>query len=131
MREYKYLTSEEREHFVTHGWLKVEGAIQQKYIDEWMADLWTRLGYDRNDKTTWKEEYLKMPRHREVPAAEFCPKAWNKMLEIVGGEEVVDPVRERYYGDQFIVNFGSKERTKQKEDLSPQKYGGWHIDDDW
>ncbi|ORX40215.1 hypothetical protein BD324DRAFT_616889 [Kockovaella imperatae] len=130
MREYKHLTPEEREFFLTHGWLKVEGAIKQQYIDEWMKDFWVRLGYDEHDKSTWEEEYTKLPRHREVRCEEFCPKAWDKMLEIVGGEEVVDPVRERYYGDQFIINFGSEERTKQKP-IHPREYRGWHTDNDW
>ena len=71
-----------------------------------------------------------MPRHREVPASELCPTAWEKMLDIVGGHDVVDPIRERYYGDQFIINFGSPEITR-KERKSPRDYEGWHTDDDW
>ena len=102
--EYKHLTQEDRQHFLEHGWLRVPGAIKQKYIDEWMADLWPRLGWDEHDKSTWDEPYVKMPRHREVLASEFCPEAWLKMCELVGGEDKIDPVRERYYGDQFIVN---------------------------
>lgn len=131
MRQYKHLTPEDQRHFVAHGWLRVPGAIKQKYIDEWMSDLWVRLGYDPNDKSTWKEEYTKLPRHREVPAAEFCPEAWAKMCEIVGGEDAIDPVRERYYGDQFICNFGSEARAKQTEDTKYEDLTGWHIDEDW
>ena len=29
------------------------------------------------------------------------------MCELVGGEDKIDPVRERFHGDQFIINFGS------------------------
>lgn len=78
MREYKHLSQEEREHFVQHGWLRVPGAIKQKYIDEWMKDMWVRLGWDEHDKSTWTEEYLKMPRHREARCEDFCPEAWEK-----------------------------------------------------
>lgn len=84
--EYKHLSAEERQHFVEHGWLLVHGAIKEKYLKEWMADIWVRLGWKEDDKSTWDEEYLKMPRHREVRAEEFCPEAWAKMVEIVGGE---------------------------------------------
>jgi hypothetical protein len=28
--------------------------------------------------------------------------------ELVGGEDKIDPIRERYHGDQFIINFGSE-----------------------
>jgi len=128
--EYKHLTPEERQHFVEHGWLRVPGAIKKKYIDEWMSNLWVRLGWNPNDKSTWKEEYLKMPRHREVPVYEFCPEAWAKMCEIVGGEDKIDPVRERYYGDQFICNFGS-DYWETHESPPPQEMSGWHTDNDW
>lgn len=129
MLEYKVLTSEERQHFVEHGWLKIPGAIKQKYVDEWMSNLWVRLGWDENDKSTWQEEYLKLPRHREVPTHELCPEAWAKMCEIVGGEGKIDKVRERYYGDQFICNFGSE--YWESHDQNPQESTGWHHDNDW
>ena len=127
------LTPEEREFFVQHGWLKVKNAIDRKYVDLWLSDLWTRLGWDPDDKSTWREEFLKMPRHREVPAQEFCPKAWAKILEIVGGEDKLDPVRERYHGDQFIVNFGSERLLgkPESERQIPQENDGWHHDNDW
>ena len=128
-REYNYLTPEERAHFVEHGWLKVSNAIKPKYLEDWMENLWTRLGYDPDDKSTWGEEYIKLPRHREVPTYEFCPEAWNKMVEIVGGEDKIDPVRERYYGDQFIINFGN-EYWKTHE-IPPNEASGWHTDNDW
>lgn len=107
-RTYQHLTAEERAHFVEHGWLKVENAIKPEYVKEWTENMWTRLGWDAEDKSTWTETYVKLPRHREVLASELCPKAWNKMVEIVGGEENIDPVRERYHGDQLIINFGSE-----------------------
>ncbi len=49
--------------------------------------------------------------------------------EIVGGEERIDPVRERYYGDQFIINLGSehwKDHERGYDELT-----GWHTDNDW
>jgi len=113
VRQYSHLTVEERQHFVEHGWLRVPNAIKTEYLDGWMSHLWTRLGMDPNDKSTWNYEYLKMPRHREVRTDEFCPKAWAKICEIVGGEDLIDPVRDRYYGDQFHVNFGKAEYVGQ------------------
>lgn len=107
-RTYQHLTAQERAHFVEHGWLKVENAIKQEYLDGWTENMWTRLGWDPEDKSTWTETYVKLPRHREVLASDLCPKAWDKMVEIVGGEENIDPVRERYHGDQLIINFGSE-----------------------
>jgi hypothetical protein len=109
------LSPEQQEFFVEHGWLKIPNAIDPKYIDGWMEDFWVRLGWDKDDKSTWKEEYLKMPRHREVETYKFCPDAWKAMCEcfappatstrfaerscdafrtgeIVGGEDKIDPV---------------------------------------
>lgn len=127
--EYTHLSAEERAHFVEHGWLKIENAIAPRYLKEWMENLWVRLGMDPEDKTTWNEEYVKLPRHREVPAEEFAPVAWAKMCEIVGGEDRVDAVRERYYGDQMIINFGAEERVGKTH--TPQELTGWHTDNDW
>jgi hypothetical protein len=78
MLKYDHLSPAEREHFVTHGWLRVPNAIKPEYLTSWMSDLWVRLGWDEHDKSTWTEEYLKMPRHREVRCEEFCPEAWAK-----------------------------------------------------
>jgi len=129
--EYKHLDSHDVEHFLTKGWLHIHNAINRKYIDYWMKDLWTRLGYDENDKTTWHTEYCHLPRHREVRAEDFAPDAWNKIVEICGGEDRIDPVRERYYGDAFIVNLGSEDKTVKPSRFIPQEQSGWHTDDDW
>jgi hypothetical protein len=128
---YTLLTPEEADHFLTHGWLKVPNAIKPEYIDAWMADFWVRTGYDEHDKSTWKDEYLHLPHHRQVRHDKFCPEAWKKIAEICGGEERIDPERERWIGDNFIINFGSEERSKAKVDNSPKDRTGWHCDNDW
>lgn len=131
-RGYKYLTPEDVDHFLTKGWLRVPGAIKPEYIDKWMEDFWPRVNYDPNDKSTWDTQYHHLPRHREVPAEEFAPEAWNKTIEICGGVDRIDPIRERYYGDAFIINFGTDEWANKKEaPLEPHNLKGWHTDDDW
>jgi len=148
---YKYLSPSDRKHFLEHGWLHVPNAIQPAYLDPWLENLWTRLGPDWNpkDPSSWKDEYIKLPRHREVKNEEFCtPEAWGKICEIVGGEDKIDPVRERYYGDQWIINLGSAKHERMLEAAkvkgtdgsvtvdetqlsSPRDATGWHIDNDW
>ena len=130
-QNYKHLTPSDVDHFLTHGWLRVPGAIEPRYIDRWVRDLWARVGYDEHDRSTWHTEYLHLPRHREVPAEEFAPEAWAKIAEICGGEGRIDPERERWYGDAFIVNFGSEENTKADKVFVPPTQVGWHSDDDW
>jgi hypothetical protein len=77
-----YLTSDQLQHFLTHGWLRIPNAIRPEIIDAWTKDVWVRLGLDPDDKSTWKDEYLKMPRHREVPVEEMAPEAWKAMCEL-------------------------------------------------
>jgi len=114
--------------------LKVPKAINQKYIDEWVPQLWTRIGYDPDDKSTWEAEYLHLPRHREVRAEDFAPAAWAKITELAGGEHMMHPDWERYNGDSFIVNFGSEEKAnffKSGKKYDFKDRSNWHTDDDW
>jgi hypothetical protein len=71
--------------FTTPGKLHVyqvcSNAIDPKYLNEWMEEFWVRLGWDKDDTSTWKDEYLKMPLHREVETFKFCPDAWKAMCE--------------------------------------------------
>lgn len=129
-QNYSALTPDEVDHFVNHGWLHVPNAIKPEYLS-WADDLWTRIGYDEHDKSTWHSEYLHLPRHHEVPAEEFAPEAWAKTVEICGGIDMIHPIRERYYGDAFIVNFGSADKTLETEDAPPQKRSSYHSDCDW
>lgn len=131
-KPYTYLTDAEAEHFLVHGWLRVEGSFEKKYIDEWMPDFWTRTGYDEHDKTTWKEEYLHVAHHRQVRNEEFCPKAWGKIVDLCGGEDRIHDTRERWVGDNFIVNFGSEARSKEDPaSHPPQAKRSFHFDNDW
>lgn len=129
-QSYSALTPEDVEHFLKHGWLHIPNAIKPEYL-AWADDLWTRIGYDERDKSTWHTEYLHLPRHHEVPAEEFAPEAWAKTAEICGGIDMIHPIRERYYGDAFIVNFGSEDKTLESEDAPPQKRTSYHSDCDW
>lgn len=128
---YRYLTPEDAKHFLEHGWLRIPNAIKACYIDSWMSDLWARMGYDEKDKSTWHTEFTHLPRHREVRAEDFAPRAWDAICDLVGGEDKLDPIRERWYGDQFICNFGTVARTTQDSVELPQDRTSWHIDNDW
>ncbi|KAL3448402.1 hypothetical protein BJX65DRAFT_307262 [Aspergillus insuetus] len=132
---YASLTEEEAEHFLQHGWLKVPNAIDPRYVDAWVADVWARTGYKETDKTTWEYEYLHMPFHRQVRWEYFAPGAFKKIADICGGEERIDPVRERSIGDNFVINFGTEARSQSAratgEEKPPQEKRGWHCDNDW
>ncbi|KAJ7860706.1 hypothetical protein B0H14DRAFT_2744052 [Mycena olivaceomarginata] len=54
---------------------------------------------------TWHTERSNMPSHTSVPIAEFAPKAWAAICEILGGEERMSDEM-RVWRDSFIVNLG-------------------------
>jgi hypothetical protein len=130
---YENLVLSEAEHFLEHGWLKVPNAIEPEYITSWMSDLWVRLGFDPEDKSTWTSEYYHMPHHRQVRAELVAPRAWGKIVDICGGEQRIDPERERWIGDNFIINFGTQERAQSDptDDVPLRDKGGLHCDNDW
>jgi hypothetical protein len=57
------------------------------------------------DPATWHTERTNMPSHTSVPIAEFAPKAWAAICELLGGEERVSD-ETRVWSDNFIVNLG-------------------------
>ncbi|KAI0692356.1 hypothetical protein C8T65DRAFT_669751 [Cerioporus squamosus] len=127
--EYKYLDPGQREHFLQYGWLKIPNAVKEEYLKAFTENVWIRLGYDPEDKSTWTSEKIHMPRHREVPTKDFMPRAWGAMCELLGGEDRVDPTLFESCGDSLIVNLGSEHWIDKV--IEPKDLGNWHIDGDW
>ncbi|KAI0041388.1 hypothetical protein FA95DRAFT_1565428 [Auriscalpium vulgare] len=123
------LTPFQRAQFLEHGWVRIEGGVPPANIAHFSENVWVRLGYDPDDKSTWQKEKIHMPRHRQIPTAEFMPKAWAAICEIVGGEERIDKTLFESCGDSLIVNLGTEEW--ETRDILPKDFGNWHIDGDW
>ncbi|OCH88280.1 hypothetical protein OBBRIDRAFT_96845 [Obba rivulosa] len=128
-KEFKHLTPEQREHFLEHGWVKIPKAVLEEHLTRFTENVWVRLGYDPDDKSTWQKEKIHMPRHREVPTKDFMPKAWGAMCELLGGEDRIDTSLFESCGDSLIVNLGAEEWMDH--DIAPKDLGNWHIDGDW
>lgn len=58
--QYRSLTPEQRQFFLDHGWIRIEGAVPMENIKRFTQDVWIRLGYDPNDKSTWAKEKVRM-----------------------------------------------------------------------
>ncbi|KZT54362.1 hypothetical protein CALCODRAFT_438776 [Calocera cornea HHB12733] len=128
--KYEFLSAEQQEHFFKHGWIKIPNAINKKYIDAWLNRLWIRLGWDKDaGPRGWEGEYVKFVRHEEVPFQEFAPDAYKACMELCGGEDRVDPIRNMRHGDHFIINNGSD--YWETHDCDPKDRPGWHTDNDW
>lgn len=55
-REHQFLTLEQRAHFLEQGWVKIQKAVLEEIIARLTDNVWMRLGYDPEDKSTWKKE---------------------------------------------------------------------------
>ena len=127
-REYKHLTREQVEHFMQYGYLKLKGVFSREKAAEWTKDVWVRLGFDPNDKSTWTQAKTNMPHHKWEKAQTFAPEAWSAMCELLGGEERVDPNSARWT-DGLIVNLGSPEWEGKWP--HPADLDNWHVDGDF
>jgi hypothetical protein len=123
------LTEAQKAHFLEHGFIKIEKCFTRAQAADFTSTVWTRLGYDPNDKSTWLEERTNMPWHSHVPVSEFSPKAWSAMCQLLGGEERIS-THMRGWSDGFIVNLG-KEEYKPDDELDFRELWGWHNDGDF
>ena len=127
MADYQVLTDEQVEQFLSEGYVKIEGCFEKADVQEWIDFAFERLGYDAQDVNTWAEERVHMPHMNQMDVADFAPKAWGAICDLMGGEErIKTPVTWR---DGFIVNF-KLGAGQPWEPPSPQ-VKGWHKDGDW
>ncbi|KAF2220406.1 hypothetical protein BDZ85DRAFT_266551 [Elsinoe ampelina] len=126
--KYQYLTDEDVAHFLKHGFVRIPACFTKEAAADFTRDVWTRLGVDPNDVSTWNREKVNMPSHGSVKTKEFAPKAWGAMCELLGGEDRIDP-ESGIWNDGFIVNMGKEEYRGMK--VEPKKLDNWHVDGDF
>ncbi|KAG8753905.1 hypothetical protein FRC12_011382 [Ceratobasidium sp. 428] len=127
-REYKYLTQEQVDFFMNHGYVVIKQALKEEWIERVTHDVWIRLGVDPNDKSTWSVERVNQPWHRRALAKDVAPAAWGAICEIVGGEErIADHCKE--WRDGLITNMGLDKW--ENESISPRELDNWHCDGDF
>ncbi|KAK5990115.1 hypothetical protein PT974_08381 [Cladobotryum mycophilum] len=122
------LTEAEKEHFRANGFVHLKNCFTPEQAQSITADVWTRLGIDPNDKTTWTAMWTNMPHHKTFDAAEFAPKAWAAICELCGGEDRVSP-HSKEWRDALIVNLGTPDL--EGVEIPPQNLEGWHVDGDF
>jgi len=128
VKQYKVLTQADVDHFLEHGWVKIPGALLPEWSDKFTQDVWIRLGYDPNDKSTWTKERANMPWHQAEKASVVAPKAWDAICDLLGGEDKISNDSGRWR-DSLIVNLGSEEWVNKG--ISPKDLDNWHVDGDW
>ncbi|GAA3285811.1 phytanoyl-CoA dioxygenase family protein [Dactylosporangium vinaceum] len=123
------LSEADAEHFLTRGYIVVRNCFSRADAQEYTRTLWTRLGYDPQDPSTWAEPSVHMPGHRTIDVATFAPKAWEAICDLVGGPERIATTAPHQWNDGFIVNLGEG-ADRPWADASPQA-PGWHKDGDF
>jgi hypothetical protein len=131
------LSAEQVEHFITRGHVVVRGCFTREEAARYTDTLWTRLGYDEHDPSTWVQSSVHMPGHHDIDVATFAPRAWRAACELVGGPDRISPTVPYRWNDAFIVNLWegteppwSPEPRPAWEPASPRS-PGWHKDGDF
>src|SRR5690242_17971602 len=91
LSRFKALTNEQVQSFFDNGYLVVKSCLDMAVVQRWVAEGFDRLGYDPNDPRTWKEEIIWMKYKNEMPIRTLAPRAWEAILDVVGGQDRLDP----------------------------------------
>ncbi|OCL08421.1 hypothetical protein AOQ84DRAFT_40665 [Glonium stellatum] len=124
----RVLSEADTQHFLTHGWVKLTGCFTRSQAADITSTVWTRLGMSPMDKTTWTAERINMPWHQSFSVADFAPKAWTAICELLGGVERVSAGGSTWK-DSFIVNLGTP--AGEGKNVPGEKLFGWHVDGDF
>ena len=124
---YQVLTDEQAQAFLDNGFIRIPRCFTREAADALTATVWTRLGYDPDDQSTWTQTSIHMPTHQLLDVKDFAPKAWLAACDLVGGEDrIAQPFG---WGDGFIVNL-SEGADRPWEPASADS-PGWHKDGDF
>jgi len=118
------LNQADRAHFLERGYVIIPDAIPVERTLEWQDLAWRRLGYDRDDPSTWEKERVHLAPSRAVKVEEFAPRAFEATCEVVGGKQRIKAPY--FWSDVFVCNL-AEGADKPWQPPSAQ-VGGWHKD---
>ncbi len=139
MDKYRVLDETQVQSFLDKGYLVVHDCLDLSISNRWIEEAYGRLGYDKSDPTTWQKDIVWMDHKNRMPVKQLAPKAWDAILDVVGGEDRLEPqvmklnesghfttINSFEWSDSFIVNF-RRGADKPWQPPSPS-VGGWHKD---
>ncbi|KAJ5339529.1 hypothetical protein N7452_006257 [Penicillium brevicompactum] len=127
-RSSSVLSQSQIDHFITQGFIRIEGCFSKAKADQWAGDVWRRLGVSPTDKSTWTTEITHMDETKTEPVKTFAPKAWDAMCQLLGGKDRISSASATW-NDAFIVNLGSPQSEGTWP--NPADLWGWHVDGDF
>ena len=138
MGKYKVLTEEHVQSFLEKGYLVVKDCLDPNIANRWIAEAYERLGYDPRNPNTWEKDIIWMDHKNQMPVPSLAPKAWDAILDVIGGEERLETqvmglgpghfttINSFEWSDAFIANF---HRGADKPWQPPSAaVTGWHKD---
>jgi hypothetical protein len=139
MGKYRVLTDENVQTFLDQGYLIVKGALDPARAQPWIDRAYARLGYSPTDPSTWEKDIVWMDHENTALVRDIAPKAWDAILDVVGGEDRIEPgiiglpatghftaVNSYEWSDAFIVNFRRGADQPWQPPSAATK--GWHKD---
>jgi ectoine hydroxylase-related dioxygenase (phytanoyl-CoA dioxygenase family) len=138
MGKYNVLTEAQVQSFLDKGYLVVHDCLDTKIANRWIDEAYERLGYDKHDPSTWQKDIIWMDHKNQLPVRELAPKAWDAILDVVGGEERLESqimqieskhfstINSSIWSDAFIVNF--HKGADQPWQPPSARVSGWHKD---
>lgn len=123
--ENQSLSSEQIEHFLRRGFIKIEEALPRDLALEWGARGWARIETDPDDVSTWRQTRHHLPAENFLSVRENAPTVWQATQQLLGA----DWNHEWQWGDSFIFNLGDNGSHAW---VAPQNLDkGWHKDGDF
>lgn len=105
MSSYAVITNDQEEQFLRDGYCVVTNCFSREVAQEWTDRAFARLGYDRDDPTSWEEEIAILTETMNVKVKDFSPKAWGAICDVIGGEERQGGLYGDEWADCFLINF--------------------------
>ncbi len=138
MNNYRVLTEEHVRSFLDNGYLVVKDCLDLNIANRWISEGFQRLGYDPDQPSTWEKDIIWMDHKNQMEVRELAPKAWDAILDVIGGEDRLETqvyglgpghftsINSFIWSDAFIANF-HRGADKPWQPPSPQ-VTGWHKD---
>ena len=126
---YQELTADQERQFLDHGYVVIEQAVARDLAEQWRDLAYRRLGYDPDDPATWIEPKVHLPVMNRRKVAEFAPRAWAAICDLLGGEQRIRNGADYSFGDSFIINF--HHGADQPWQPPSPRVTGWHKDGDF
>jgi hypothetical protein len=138
MSKYKVLTETQIQGFLDKGYLVVQDCLNLDIANQWIDEAYERLGYDKHNPASWEKDIVWIDHKNQLPIRDIAPKAWDALLDVIGGEDKLEPqimqieskhfstINSFIWSDAFIINF--HKGADQPWQAPSAKVGGWHKD---